>query len=62
LDKDYLNILNEILEVLKVLADGQEQLLSSVKELREEQKKLYNEIRLNNMVISSFPVRNEIIN
>jgi hypothetical protein len=62
LDKDYLNILNEIREVLKVLADGQEQLLSSVKELREEQKKLYNEIRLNNMVISSFPVRNEIIN
>ncbi len=62
MDKDYLNILNEIREVLKVLADGQEQLLSSVKELREEQKKLYNEIRLNNMVISSFPVRNEIIN
>lgn len=62
MDKDYINILNEIREVLKVLADGQAQLLNSVKELREEQKKLYNEIKLNNMVISNFPVRNEIIN
>ncbi len=62
MDGEYSAILNEIHEVLKSLADGQAQLLETIRELREEQKKLYNEIRTYNSAINNIPIRTEIIN
>ena len=55
-------VLNEIREILKELAEGQNELLSVVIEMREEQKKLLDEIRINNAGIISIPFRSEIIN
>jgi hypothetical protein len=41
-------VLNEIREILKELVEGQNELLSVVIEMREEQKKLLDEMRINN--------------
>ncbi len=55
-------VLNEIREILKELVEGQNELLSVVIEIREEQKKLLDEMRINNAGIISIPFRSEIIN
>jgi hypothetical protein len=55
-------ILGEIREMLKLVADRQEKLMKSVEYLMEEQKKLHEEIKLNNFVLNSISVRSEIIN
>ncbi len=55
-------VLNEIREILKELVEGQNELLSVVIEMREEQKKLLDEMRINNAGIISIPFRSEIIN
>ncbi len=54
--------LNEIREMLKEIAEGQNEILSAVMELREEQKRLFEEIRISNSGIISIPVRSELIN
>lgn len=55
-------ILNEIRELLKELVQGQNELLSAVIEMQEDQKKLLDEMRINNAGIITIPIRSEIIN
>ncbi|NLD48331.1 MAG: hypothetical protein GX660_14245 [Clostridiaceae bacterium] len=52
----------EIRDLLKVLVDENEKLTNTVNELKEEQKKLQEEIRIQNVVLNSLPARNEILN
>lgn len=52
----------EIRDLLKVLIDENEKLTNTVNELKEEQKKLQEEIKIHNVVLNSLPVRNEILN
>jgi len=55
-------ILKEIREMLKVLVDGQERLLKSMNDLREEQKRLYDEVKSNNLVLNNISLRGEVLN
>ena len=55
-------LLLEIMDMLKTVAEGQQKLLKEVHELKEEQKKLYEEVRLNNFVLNNITVRGELLN
>jgi cell division protein FtsB len=55
-------LLKEIYNMLKVLTDGQEQLQKDIKELREEQKRLKEEVKFSNFVLHNMGLRNEIAN
>ncbi|MCX8130173.1 MAG: hypothetical protein N3I35_08745 [Clostridia bacterium] len=52
----------EIYEMLKMLVDGQKQLIESINEIKAEQKKMHEEIKLNNFVLNNITMRNEILN
>ena len=54
--------LAEIHEMLKIVIDSQKQIIESVNEIRTEQKKIYEEIRLSNFVLNNITMRNEILN
>ena len=54
--------LEEIHEMLKIVIDSQKQIIESVNEIRTEQKKIYEEIRLSNFVLNNITMRNEILN
>ncbi|TYQ12947.1 UNVERIFIED_CONTAM: hypothetical protein Cloal_3988 [Acetivibrio alkalicellulosi] len=55
-------ILHELKEMIKVLVDENEKLAVTVNELKEEQKKIQEEIKLQNIVLNSLPLRVEILN
>ncbi|HOM02389.1 MAG TPA: hypothetical protein PLH43_06140 [Acetivibrio sp.] len=55
-------IINEIREMVKVLIEENERLANTISELKEEQKKLQEEIRIQNIVLNSLPFRHEILN
>ncbi|MCR4437062.1 MAG: hypothetical protein QHH06_02185 [Clostridiales bacterium] len=52
----------EIRDMLKVISKGQEQILENLHQLKEEQKKLQEEIRINNFVLNNIALRNEMLN
>lgn len=54
--------INELKEMIKVLIGENERLASNISELKEEQKKLQEEIKIQNIVLNSLPIRNEILN
>lgn len=56
------SILMEIRDMLKVLTEEQDKLMKSMKELKDEQKRLFDEIRINNFVINNIIPRSETIN
>jgi len=55
-------ILNEIRDMLKVLIDEHRLLRADVHELREEQRKIQEELKLSNFVLHNIGMRNEILN
>ena len=55
-------ILTEIRTMLKEISDKQDRLLNDIRELKEEQKKLHNEIKLSNFVLNNIAIRSEILN
>lgn len=55
-------LLVEIRDLLKVMSDEQQKLVKDIRELKDEHKKLKDEIRLSNFVLNNIAVRNEIIN
>jgi uncharacterized protein YlxW (UPF0749 family) len=59
---DNKELLIEVKGMLKAVIDGQAQLLKEVRELREEQKKLHEEIRASNFILNQINVRSEILN
>lgn len=56
------DVLLEMREILKAISDEQRLLLKEMKELREDQKKLLAEVRLNNHVLGNNSTRNEALN
>ena len=59
-DKDALLV--EVRDLLKIVADEQQKLLNDIRELKDEHRKLREEVRLNNFVLNNITARNEIIN
>jgi hypothetical protein len=62
MDKDGRESLVEIREMLKLLVQDSKKMLESLNEIRDEQKKLQEEIKIQNIVLNSLPIRTEIIN
>ncbi len=54
--------LNELKQFVKVITDNQKQLMSELNILRQQQKKLLEEVKINNIVLHSIAPGNEIIN
>ena len=54
--------INEIRDMIKVLIEENERLANTINELKEEQKKLQEEIKIHNIVLNSLPFRHEILN
>ncbi len=55
-------VLAEIRDLLKIMAEDQQKLVKDIRELKNENKKLRDEIRLSNFVLNNIAARNEIIN
>ena len=55
-------LLVEIRDLLKIMAEDQQKLVKDIRELKNENKKLRDEIRLSNFVLNNITARNEIIN
>jgi len=53
--------INEIRDMIKVLIEENERLANTINELKEEQKKLQEEIKIQNIVLNSLPFRHEIL-
>ncbi|HOQ01163.1 MAG TPA: hypothetical protein PK604_10170 [Acetivibrio clariflavus] len=60
--KDNIESFEEIKAMLKIIIDDNKKILESLREIKEEQKKLHEEIRIQNIVLNSLPIRTEIIN
>jgi hypothetical protein len=52
----------EIHEMLKLLVDENRQLVEDIRELKDEQKKIHEEIKMSNIVLHNIGIRNEIVN
>ncbi|MDQ2085019.1 hypothetical protein RBH29_01020 [Herbivorax sp. ANBcel31] len=55
-------MLDELKEMIKVLIEENDKLKVTVGELKEEQKKMQEEIKIQNIVLNSLPARTEILN
>ena len=55
-------LLIELHDMLKVMSEEQQKLVRDIRELKDEQKKLKEEVRLSNFVLNNITARNEIIN
>jgi hypothetical protein len=55
-------LLNEIRDLLKVLTDEQRNIIEEIRVLKAEQKKIQEDIKLNNFVLNNINFRNEIVN
>jgi len=60
--KENVESFEEIKAMLKIIIDDNKKILESLREIKEEQKKLHEEIRIQNIVLNSLPIRTEIIN
>lgn len=56
------SLLQEVRDTLKVLEERQKSLLKDINELKDNQRKLEEEVRLSNFVLNSFSFRSEFIN
>lgn len=52
----------EIKEMLKLVLEDNKRIIEHLNELKEEQKRIQEEIRIQNIVLNSLPIRTEIIN
>lgn len=59
---EHSSVLVEIREILKAVINGQDELVREIRELKEVQRKLHEEIRLNNYVLNNISTRSEILN
>ena len=55
-------MLDELKKMIQVLIEENEKLNVAVSELKEEQKKMQEEIKIQNIVLNSLPARTEILN
>lgn len=61
MEKD-ISVLIEIRDLLKTMKDDQQQIIRDIRELKDEQRKLRDEIRMSNIVLNNITSRSEIIN
>ncbi|NMB34299.1 MAG: hypothetical protein GX992_08785 [Clostridium sp.] len=54
--------INEIKDMIRILTEENERLVHTINELKDAQMKLQEEIRIQNMVLNSLPIRAEILN
>ncbi len=54
--------INEIKDMIQFLIKENEKITYTVNELKEEQKKLQEEIKIHNIVLNSLPIRVDILN
>lgn len=62
MEEDNSSMIIEIRAALKLIEERQQLLLTEIQELKKEQKKLFEEIRISNFVLNNISIRNEIIN
>lgn len=55
-------LLLEIRDLLKLVGEEQQKLVNEIRELKDEQRKLKEEVRLSNFVLNNITSRNEIVN
>lgn len=55
-------LLIEIRDLLKVVADSQKRLEQSIIDLKEEHRKLKEEVKLSNFVLNNINIRTETVN
>ncbi len=55
-------VLIEMHEMMKTMMEEQKQLAESIKELKAEQRKLQEEIRISYFVLNNIPLRSELDN
>jgi hypothetical protein len=55
-------LLLEIRDLLKLVTDEERKLAAEIRELKDQQKRLSEEVRLNNIVLNNITQRNEIVN
>lgn len=56
------SVLQELRDMLKILGERQESLIKDINELKDNQRKLEEEVRLSNFVLNNFSFRSELIN
>ncbi|MCX7711539.1 MAG: hypothetical protein N2484_16995 [Clostridia bacterium] len=56
------SLLMEVREMLKLVSERQNQLMEEINQLKEDQKKLLDEIKISNFVLNNITVRSEILN
>ena len=62
MNENNIGVLKEIREILKGLSDEQKNLVEEIRVLKVEQKKIHDDIKLNNFVLNNINFRNEIVN
>lgn len=62
MSEDYGGLLKEIKELLKGITDEQRNIVDEINVLKAEQKKIHEDIKLNNFVLNNITFRNEIVN
>lgn len=60
--KDMKLILTEVREMLKVVSERQDFIMRNLDDLKEQNKKLRDEVRVNNFVLNNIAPRKEIVN
>jgi hypothetical protein len=55
-------ILTEVREMLKVVSEQQDSIIRNLDELKMQNKKLREEVRVNNFVLNNITPRKEILN
>ncbi len=62
MNEDTGKVLLEIRDMMKLLMEEQRQLIEDMRELKVEQKKMHDEMRISNFVLNNINLRNEILN
>ena len=55
-------LLVEMRDLLKIISDDQQKLIKGIGELKDEHRKLKEEVRLSNFVLNNMTTRTEILN
>lgn len=62
MDKESVEMFSDIKQMLQLILENQQDIRDSLKEIREEQKKLEQEIHLSSMVLSNMVPRSDVVN
>ena len=60
--ENYSAALAEIRDMIKILTEKQDLLVQEINQLKEDQRKLMEEVRISNFVLNNITMRSEILN